>query len=89
MLQNKKFFLILFSFLSSDQFLSSSYEYSPEMAAARDYQLTTTMHYENMLKQYLAIFHGCKNETFQMKNCDIFLSFAQNIDSGFTLVPPH
>ena len=32
------------------------------------------------------IFHGCKKDNFQMKNCDIFLIFAQNIDS---LEPPH
>ena len=30
--------------------------------------------------QYTAIFHGCKNDNFQMKNCDIFLIFAQNIN---------
>ena len=24
-----------------------------------------------------------------MKNCDIFLIFAQNIDCGYTLEPPH
>ena len=24
-----------------------------------------------------------------MKNCDIFLSFAQNIDCWYTLKPPH
>ena len=24
-----------------------------------------------------------------MKNCDIFLIFAQNIDRGYTLEPPH
>ena len=35
-----------------------------------------------------AIFHGCKNDKFQMKNCDIFLIFAQNIDCGYTLEPP-
>ena len=28
------------------------------------------------------IFHDCKNDNFLMKNCDIFLIFAQNIDSG-------
>ena len=27
--------------------------------------------------QYTAIFHGCKNDNFQMTNCDIFLVFAQ------------
>ena len=37
--------------------------------------------------QYTAIFHGCKNDNFQMKNCDIFLIFAQNIDRGHTLEP--
>ena len=35
-----------------------------------------------------AISHGCKNDNFQMKNCDIFLIFAQNIDCGYTLDPP-
>ena len=34
--------------------------------------------------QYTAIFHGCKNDNFQMKNSDIFLIFAQNIDCGYT-----
>ena len=32
-----------------------------------------------------AIFHGCKNVNFQMKNCDIFLIFAQNIDRGYSV----
>ena len=37
--------------------------------------------------QYTVIFHGCKNDNFQMKNCDIFLFFvvAQNRDRGHTL----
>ena len=35
--------------------------------------------------QYTVIFHSCKNDNFQMKNCDIF---AQNIDHGYTLEPP-
>ena len=43
----------------------------------------------NTPMQYLAIFHGCENDNFQIKNCDIFLSFAQNIDCGYTLEPPH
>ena len=47
------------------------------------------MHYENTPMQYLAIFHGSKNDNFQMKNCDIFLTFAQNIDCGLTFEPPH
>ena len=37
--------------------------------------------------QYTAIFHGCKNVNFQMKNYNIFLIFAQNIDCGYTLEP--
>ena len=42
-----------------------------------------------MSMQYTAIFHGCKNDNFQMKIFDIFLIFAQNIDCGFTLeLPP-
>ena len=28
-------------------------------------------------------------ENFQQKNLDIFLIFAQNIDCGYTLEPPH
>ena len=46
-------------------------------------------HYENTPMQYTAIFHGCKNDNFQMKKCDNFLIFAQNIDCGYTLEPPH
>ena len=42
----------------------------------------TALHYENTSMQYTAIFHSCKNDNFQMKNCDIFLIFAQNIDRG-------
>ena len=28
-----------------------------------------------------------KNGNFQMKNCDVFLIFAQNIDCGYMLSP--
>ena len=35
-----------------------------------------TLHYENMRMQYLVIFHCCKNDNFQMKNCDIFFYFC-------------
>ena len=37
-------------------------------------------HYDNTPMQYTAIFHPCKNGRFKLKNCDIFLIFAQNID---------
>ena len=45
-------------------------------------------HYANTSMQYTAIFHGCKNDNFQMKNCNIFHIFAQNIDCEYTLEPP-
>ena len=50
---------------------------------------TLKTHYANMSVQYTAIFHGYKNDYFQMKNCNIFLIFAQTIDFGYTLEPPH
>ena len=34
-----------------------------------------------------AIFHSCKKDNFQMKNCNGFLIFARNIDCGYTLKP--
>ena len=49
---------------------------------------TSGFHYANMSVQYTAIFHGCKNDNFQMKKCNSFLIFAQNIDRGYTLEPP-
>ena len=41
-----------------------------------------------MSVQHTAKFHCCKNGYFQMKKCDIFLIFAQNIDRGYTLDSP-
>ena len=38
--------------------------------------------------QLTEIFLALKNEIFQLKNVDIFLIFAQNIDRGYTLEPP-
>ena len=39
--------------------------------------------------QYTEIFKVVKNENFQWKKIiDIFLIFAQNIDSGYALEPP-
>ena len=35
------------------------------------------------------IFLALKIEIFQLKNVDLFLIFAQNIDCGYTLEPPH
>ena len=50
--------------------------------------LKLVVHYENTPMQYTAIFHGLKNDNFQIQNCDIFLIFYQNIDCGYTLEPP-
>ena len=51
-------------------------------------QLSMKFHYANISVQYTAIFHGYKIVNFQMKNYNIFLIFAQNIDCGYTLEPP-
>ena len=40
-----------------------------------------------MPMQYAAIFNSCKNDKFHMKDCDVFLIFAQNIDCGYMLEP--
>ena len=56
-----------------------------EEAASRS---SSGAHYANTPMQYTAIFHGCKNVNFQVKNYNIFLIFAQNIDCGYTLEPP-
>ena len=37
------------------------------------------------IQQY---FMAVKIVIFQMKKCDVFLIFAQNIDCGYTLKPP-
>ena len=46
-------------------------------------------HYENMSMQHTAIFHGCKNDKFQLICFYYFHIFAQNKDCGYTLEPPH
>ena len=35
-----------------------------------------------MPMQYSALFNGCKNDNFQMKNCEIFLILAQNLSEA-------
>ena len=57
-------------------------------ALSPDLRKNNSEHYENTPMQYTAIFNGCKNNNFQMKNSDIFLIFAQNIDCLYTLEPP-
>ena len=46
-------------------------------------------HYENTPMQHTAIFHGCKNDNFQLIFFHFFHIFAQNIYCGYTLEPPH
>ena len=41
-------------------------------------------HYENLPMQYTKNFFSSKIENFHLKNFDIFLIFAQNIDCGYT-----
>ena len=60
----------------------------PEKAELFIAPTSGSIHYANMSVQYSAIFHGCKNDNFQMKMFDIFLIFAQKIDCGYTLEPP-
>ena len=50
---------------------------------------TQQAHYANTPMQYTTIFHGCKNENVQMKNCNIFLIFAQKIDCEAVLTRTH
>ena len=47
--------------------------------------LIRSQHYANTPMEYTVIFHGCKNDNFQMENCDIFLIFAKNMDCGYRL----
>ena len=54
-----------------------------------DQKRSNSKYYDNTPMQYAAIFHGCENDKFQMKKCDIFLLFAQYIDCGYTLEPPN
>ena len=46
---------------------------------------TLRKHAHGIYRDFLAL----KIENFQLKNFDIFLIFAQNIDCGYTLEPPH
>ena len=45
-------------------------------------------YYGNMPIQIYWKFYHQKNETFQIKNSDIFHVSAQNIDCGYSLEPP-
>ena len=42
----------------------------------KTYDTILTVHYANTPVQYKAIFQGCKNVNFQMKNYNVFSFFA-------------
>ena len=44
--------------------------------------------YSNMPMQYAVTFKDRKIDNFQMKNSDVFLIFAQNVDCTYTLEYP-
>ena len=46
-------------------------------------------HYENTPMQHTATFHGCKKDNFWLNFFGYFHIFAQNIDCGYSLEPPH
>ena len=50
---------------------------------------STAFHDENMSMQYTDFFCCKKLKISLEKKNDIFLIFAQNIDCGYTLEPPH
>ena len=73
---------------------------TPELASVKPQELRKSSddrvntqndsHFENMPIQYNGIFHGRKNEKFQMKKkCDLFVNFARYRDCGYSLEPPH
>ena len=49
---------------------------------------TAVLHYENMPIQVYWKFYRQKKENIQIKNSDIFLTFAHNIDCGNSLELP-
>ena len=56
----------------------------------RFFILAEQCHYENTpIQIYWKFHHKKKNESFQIKNSDIFQISAQNIDCGYSLEPPH
>ena len=48
-----------------------------------------TLHYANMPMHYAEILKDYKNDIFFYEKFEYFLIFAQNIDCGYTLEPPH
>ena len=49
----------------------------------------SVVHYKKHVYSNILKILPSKNENFQIKNSDIFLISAQNIDCGYSLEPPH
>ena len=75
--------------LYSDRLRTNDFGFAPCEASDQPvYPLILFGHFANIPMQYTGIFHGCKNDNFQLILFDFFHSFAQNIDCGYTLEPP-
>ena len=61
---------------------TSTLKYLNRISGCQDQTLQKLAHAKN--RNFLAL----KIENFHLKNFDIFLIFAQNIDCGYTLEPP-
>ena len=87
------FIIIIFAFYYIIWYFCSLYAIfsSPEAAdtCMENSVLIYQVQYANIPMQYTMNFSTAKNENFKLKNLDIFLMFAQNIDCGYSLEPPH
>ena len=64
-------------------------KYNPSSSLIRNLRASShLLHYENTPMQNTAIFHGCKNDKFQLIFFFYSHIFAQNIDCWYTLEPP-
>ena len=64
--------------VSHHEYLLKAYENkNAPISACGSSQSELRLQSANTPVQYTAIFQDCKNDIFQMKNCDIFLSFAK------------
>ena len=70
-------------------FASVAEQFEMDNSLTDSNKIKTFVLYANMSVQFTAIFHGYKNDYFQMKNYNIFLFCSKTlIDSGYTLEPP-
>ena len=57
--------------------------------ALKKHETINAAHYANTPMQYTAIFHGCENFNFHMKNVIFFLFLLKTLIVGmYTLEPP-